>query len=65
MDFEVTRVRRPLQADAIRAKPWTCIFTIQHKEVNITAPVTFELSRRKEAGLFGWLNIVRHTSVPT
>ena len=65
LGFEVTRLRRPLQTDTIRAKPWTCIFTTQHKEVNITVPVTFELSMQKEAGLFGWLKIVRHTFVPT
>ena len=38
---------------------------ITNRHVNITVPVTFELSMQKEAGLFGWLKIVRHTFVPT
>ena len=63
--FWSNSAQKVITNDTIRAKPWTCIFTTQHKEVNITVPVTFELSMQKEAGLFGWLKIVRHTFVPT
>ena len=30
--FEMTRLWRPFQANAIRAKPWTWLFTITNKD---------------------------------